>query len=496
MSIASWAEGQPRHGAVAAGNPDAVNAGLALLADGGNAIDAIVAAAFAMGVVEPLDCGLGGGGFATVHAGGVTECLDFIGAAPLTARYQLYQTHSPVDGYRISVRGRANELGHRSVAVPGAAAGLDALLARFGTRPLSAVLAPAIALAEDGYTIARKPALRLARTEESLRLTAETARVFLNPDGSVPTAGTPARSPDYAASLRQLAAAGAGDFYHGDLAAQIAADMAANGGFLTRHDLANYQARWRQPATGDFAGRRFATMAPPSAGQLVLAGLATLAGDDGADRLLARARAMLAMFERRSAAFGDPAFVVSAGESDETTSLAAIDTAGNAACITYSLNIHSGVVTPGTGILLNNQMLLFDPWPGSPNSVVGGKRPTSSMMPTLAFGADGVELAIGASGSTRIPTALMQVMDRVFVGGESLDQAVGGGRIHAEAERLLVDEDMAAAAAPIAASLGLTTQVMAGRDPSLGAVQGIHSTGDGRLRAVGDPRAGATGGIL
>ncbi|MEC8585424.1 MAG: hypothetical protein VXY81_12600, partial [Pseudomonadota bacterium] len=91
---------------------------------------------------------------------------------------------------------------------------------------------------------------------------------------------------------------------------------------------------------------------------------------------------------------------------------------------------------------------------------------------------------------------LMQVMDRVFVGGESLDQAVGGGRIHAEAERLLVDEDMAAAAAPIAASLGLTTQVMAGRDPSLGAVQGIHSTGDGRLRAVGDPRAGATGGIL
>ena len=122
MSIASWAEGQPRHGAVAAGNPDAVNAGLALLADGGNAIDAIVAAAFAMGVVEPLDCGLGGGGFATVHAGGVTECLDFIGAAPLTARYQLYQTHSPVDGYRISVRGRANELGHRSVAVPGAVA--------------------------------------------------------------------------------------------------------------------------------------------------------------------------------------------------------------------------------------------------------------------------------------------------------------------------------------------------------------------------------------
>ena len=178
MSIASWAEGQPRHGAVAAGNPDAVNAGLALLADGGNAIDAIVAAAFAMGVVEPLDCGLGGGGFATVHAAGVTECLDFIGAAPLAARYRLYQTHSPVDGYRISVRGRANELGHRSVAVPGAAAGLDALLARFGTRPLAAVLAPAIALAEDGYTIARKPALRLARTEESLRLTAETARVF------------------------------------------------------------------------------------------------------------------------------------------------------------------------------------------------------------------------------------------------------------------------------------------------------------------------------
>ena len=158
------------------------------------------------------------------------------------------------------------------------------------------------------------------------------------------TAGTPARNPDYAASLRHLATAGADDFYRGDLAARIAADMAANEGFLNRHDLANYQARWRAPATGDFAGRRFATMAPPSAGQLVLAGLAALAGDKADDRLLARARAMLTMFERRSAAFGDPAFVAAPGESSETTSLAAMDAAGNAACITYSLNIHSGVV--------------------------------------------------------------------------------------------------------------------------------------------------------
>jgi gamma-glutamyltranspeptidase/glutathione hydrolase len=497
----SWAEGVVRHGAVVAGNADAVDAGMAILTAGGNAFDAIVAAAYAMGVVEPLDNGIGGGGFATIYVAEQeqTLALDFIGAAPLAANYQLYQTHSPIDGYRITVRGRENERGHRSVAVPGAVAGLCTLLERFGTLPLGAVLEPAIALAENGFTIARKPALRLARTEETLRISAETVRVLLNPDGSLPSAGTAMRNADYGQSLRQLAAEGPACFYRGDIAARICADMAAHDGFLNANDLANYQARWRAPSWGQFAGRRLATMAPPSAGQLVLSGLRALEQQPTGDRLRQRAQAMLTMFQRRGTAIGDPAFIPlprAAGESAETTSLAAIDGAGNAACITYSLNIHSGIVSPGTGMLLNNQMLLFDPWPGGSNAIIGGKRPTSSMMPTLAFNASGVELAIGASGSTRIPTALMQVIDHVFIGAESLQDAIAAGRIHAEAEQLLADADMADAAAVIADDLGLNCQLLAGRDPSMGSVQAIYrDPASGNVKAAGDPRAGGSGRV-
>jgi gamma-glutamyltranspeptidase/glutathione hydrolase len=497
----SWAAGAPRHGGVVAGNADAVQAGVAILAAGGNGFDAIVATAYAMGVVEPLDNGIGGGGFATLYdaKSGQTLALDFIGAAPRAAHYQLYHTHSPVNGYQITVRGRENECGHRSVAVPGAVAGLSAILDRFGSLPLSEVLQPAITLAEQGFKIAHKPALRLARTEATLRISDETIRVLLNPDGSLPAVGTPMRNPDYGDSLRQLASKGPACFYQGDLGARICADMVANDGFLDANDLANYQARWRAPSWGRFAGRQFATMAPPSAGQLVLKGLNALENQATGNRLYQRAQAMLAMFEQRGTAIGDPAFIPpprKAGESAETTSLAAIDKDGNAACITYSLNIHSGIVSPGTGILLNNQMLLFDPWPGGRNAIIGGKRPTSSMMPTLAFNDNGVELAIGASGSTRIPTALMQVIDQLMVGGLALEDAIGAGRIHAEAAQLLADADMAETAKAIACDLGLDYQLLAGRDPSMGAVQAIYRNPEnGHLKAAGDPRAGASGRV-
>lgn len=151
---------------------------------------------------------------------------------------------------------------------------------------------------------------------------------------------------------------------------------------------------------------------------------------------------MLAMFESRRTGLGDPAFEKPTAESAETTSLCAMDGAGNAACITYSNDNHSGVVVPGTGILLNNQMRLFHAWTGSPNSIEPGKRPASSMMPTLLFDGTRAAMAIGASGSTRIVTALLQVIFFHHLGrGVPLEQAVREPRLHAEEDSLMADAD-------------------------------------------------------
>jgi gamma-glutamyltranspeptidase/glutathione hydrolase len=171
-----------------------------------------------------------------------------------------------------------------------------------------------------------------------------------------------------------------------------------------------------------------------------------------------------------------------------------MDAAGNAASLTYSLNQHSGVVVPGTGMLLNNQMLLFDPWRGSANSVAGGKRPASSMMPSVVLGSDGAELALGASGSSRIPSALLQVMDRVFNDRLDLAAAVTAPRLHAEAHRLMADEELAPLAAPLAHGLGLELGLMPGRDPAMGSVQAVRRDAD-EFEAVGDPRSGAVGRV-
>lgn len=497
-----WERAAMTRGAVACGNPDAAQAGVDILAAGGNAIDAAVACAFAMGVVEPLDSGLGAGGFITLHhaASGTTTCLDFMGAAPAAARYELYQAVDPTGDYAIKVKGRHNELGHKSVAVPGAAAGLCAALERFGTLPRRDVMAPAIRLASAGFTVAAKAALRMARTGDLLDATDECRRVLKKPDGSLYKAGDRMAMPDYGHSLAMISEDGPAAFQTGTLAAGIAADMAAHGGFLTAADLAGYRVVERAPATGMYNGLQIASMSPPSSGGLVAAGLAALERQGIADtadgRAEALARAMLATFESRRTGLGDPAFVKPSGESTETTSLCAMDAAGNAACITYSNNNHSGVVVPGTGILLNNQMRLFHAWDGSPNSIAPGKRPASSMMPTLLFDGDRAAMAIGASGSTRIVTALMQIVFHHLGRGVPLEQAVREPRLHAEEDTLMADADYREVAEPLASKLGLKFVASPGRDPMMASCQTIAVAADGTATAVGDPRARAQGRVV
>lgn len=494
----TWQEGKPSVGAAATGNAHASRAALDILEAGGNAIDAAVAAAYVMGTVEPLDSGIGAGGFMILHeaATGQTRAIDFLGSAPAAARYELHAGLDTGMEYVIRVKGRENEYGHRSIAVPGSVRGLGAAQAQFGKLPLADILAPAIALAEGGFRVAHKAALRMARTEKLLSLTEATRKLFLKPDGSLFVTGDEMSNPEYGAVLRQIAEEGPDCFYTGDLADRLIAEMEAHGGFLTKADLENYEAIWRAPATAAFRGYDVATMPPPSSGGLVFAGLAALGAEpveDGAHFGLL-ADAMLAMFRTRAKSYGDPAFLKAApGESAETTSLSVVDTDGNAACITYSNNNHSGVVLPGTGILLNNQMMLFSPWPGNPNEVIGGKRPVSSMMPSLLFRDGKIRMAIGASGSTRIPTGIMQVLFNHLVLGDALPAAVGRARLHAETETLLADEDLADQVRALAEARGLQLRLVPGRDPMLASVQSVGVQEDGTVAAVGDPRAKAAG---
>ncbi|MEQ8586377.1 MAG: gamma-glutamyltransferase [Thalassobaculaceae bacterium] len=502
--------GPMKLGAVACGNPDAAEAGVEILQRGGNAIDAVIATAFAMGVVEPLDSGLGAGGFMTVHHARTktTTTLDFMGTAPASAGYDLYQAVNPLGDYTILVKDRANEIGHRSVAVPGAAAGLCRALDTFGQMPLKSVMAPAIRMARDGFTVAPKAALRMSRTQDMLSYMPATAAMLLKPDGSLFEAGDRMDMSEYGNSLELIAEEGPRAFYEGELGARIVEELQAHGGFMTADDLASYHVVRRAAAGGLYRGRRIATMGPPSTGFMVANGLAALdaAGvpEDDHGRVRALAGAMLATFNARRRGLGDPAFVPSplspgiapGGESAETTSLCAMDAAGNAACITFSNNNHSAVVVPGTGILLNNQMRLFHAWEGSANSVVGGKRPASSMMPTLLFEDGRAAMAIGASGATRIVTALMQILFHHLGREVPLEKAVREARVHAEEDQMMCDPDIADTARAVADELGLALTVNAVRDPMMAVCQTIAVDSDGTAVAVGDPRARAQGRVV
>ncbi len=493
-------------GAVACGNPDAAEAGVEILERGGNAIDAVIATAFAMGVVEPLDSGLGAGGFMTVHHARTktTTTFDFMGTAPVNAKYELFQSVNPLGDYTILVKDKANEIGHRSVAVPGAAAGLCRALDTFGRMPLKSVMAPAIRIARNGFNVAPKAALRMKRTESMLSYMPATAAMLLKDGRTLFQPGDRMDMSDYADSLELVSEEGPRAFYEGELATRIVAEMAAHGGFMTADDLASYHVVRRAPAGGSYRGRSFATMGPPSTGFMVARGLAALdaAGvpDTEKGRTKALAEAMLAIFTARRQGLGDPAFVPSpiapGGESGETTSLCAMDAIGNAACITFSNNNHSAVVVPGTGILLNNQMRLFHAWEGSANSVVGGKRPASSMMPTLLFEGGRAAMAIGASGATRIVTALTQILFHHLGREIPLEKAVREARIHAEEDQMMCDPDIADTAKAVAAELGLNLTVNAVRDPMMAVCQTISVDADGMAVAVGDPRARAQGRVV
>ena len=425
-----------RRGMVVSQSRDAALAGVAVLDAGGNAADAAVGTALALAAVEPWNSGLGGIGFALVHRAGQAraEVVDFGPRAPgrLDPKHFKLTGRTKADLFTWpEVEGDANIHGPLSFVVPSAVAGYAHLHGRFGALPLRELMAPAVALAKRGLPQDWFTTLKIANSAAVLRLYPESARIYL-PDGLPPVPpyqGNPGffQLGRLADTLERLAEAGLRDFYEGDVATSVAADVAAMGGVLDAYDLRRCEARVLPCQEAAWNGRTLQlagglTAAPTLA--RVLDGMAPSAGAaPDADWFVALARAMKAAYAERLSGLGDAE--PKAAESC-TTHLTVCDAEGTMVAMTTTLlsSMGSRVVLPGSGVLMNNGVMWFDPRPGQANSVAPGKRPLTNMCPIILRDGgldDGGRpvLAAGASGGRRILAAVLQML--AFVDGFGMD---------------------------------------------------------------------------
>jgi len=486
---------EARHGMVVAAEPLAAAAGVAILEAGGNAIDAAVATGFALAVTYPAAGNLGGGGFlvaelrdgtppgAAPAAGSASRriALDFRETAPAAATADLFVRA------RTAGREEASTLGALAAGVPGSVAGLLDALERHGTLPRERVLAPAISLAEEGFPLPRETARQLAAraTRERMARFPETAAIF-HPGGEPPAEGSIFRQPDLARTLRAIAEGGRDGFYRGEVAARIVETMRRHGGIISLEDLAGYRAVERVPLSFPFAGRTIVTMPPPSSGGVCLAQMLAMLGampltelGPGSSATLHRlAEAMRRSFADRNRFLGDPDQVeiplarlldpaylaaraasidperatpsaevapAAAGsdEREETTHYSVVDRHGSAVAVTTTLNGGFGakLVVEGAGFLLNNEMDDFTVEPGVPNlyglvqgdanAIAPGKRPLSSMTPTIIVEPGGeVRAVLGTPGGPTIITNVLQVILGLLVFGLPPQAAVNAPKIH------------------------------------------------------------------
>jgi gamma-glutamyltranspeptidase/glutathione hydrolase len=469
------------HGAVAAPHPLAAEAGASVMRRGGNAVDAAVAAAFALSVVEPMSSGIGGGGFALVYTARDrrVHVLDFREVAPHAARPDMYIR----DGQPRQDLANAGAL---SVAVPAAVKGYAELVKRFGKKPLAHLTGPAEQIATRGFqasiSFVRASEYRL----ECVAADPEAARIFLRrgEDGEYEARkpGDKIIQPDLARTLHAIGDRGPDAFYKGRIARSMVESLASRGGVLTLEDLGRVQVRERRPIESSYRGHRIVTMPLPSSGGFIVSALLNVleredphAGGYRPDRFLhAMVETEKHLFALRQQ-LGDPDFnpgmedrvrrMVTkdfAGELSQqigeqtkpaeqmllqlehgTTHVSAVDEEGNAVALTTTINEAFGscIVPKGTGFLLNDQMDDFAVAPGVPNAYGlrgaaenapdAGKVPLSSMAPTLVFAPDGaLLLTIGAAGGPTIPTSLVQAIVHVIDDGMPVDRAIAQPRIH------------------------------------------------------------------
>ncbi len=471
----SYAQRAP--GIVVSDNPLATQAGTEMLARGGNAVDAAIAAGFALAVLDQAASGLGGGGFMIIYDAGDkrAHALDFRETAPEAAHAGLYvRNGKPVPSLSLT--------GALAVAVPGEVAGLLAATKRFGSLPLGVLMAPAIRLATEGFPLDASLRYAIDRQLSNMKKFPDLGRVFLTKD-EVPPEGEMIRQPDLGHTLKAIAAEGADVFYQGWIAQAIVDSIKKDGGVLSLEDLRDYKPVWREPLVGRYRKRTVITMPPPSSGGVALIEMLnvlegyplTKLASNSATTLHLVAEVMKHAFADRAQYLGDPDFVKAPiptllskdyaawirgrispartyppkyyglgnfkAEQGGTTHLSVLDRFGNAVACTLSVNTRFGskILVPKTGIVLNNEMDDFAIYPSGnvyglvgndANSLQPKKRPLSSMAPTIILQGDRPELIVGAAGGPRIISAILQTILNVLDFGMPVKEAVEAARIH------------------------------------------------------------------
>ena len=480
LAVPAQATRQPvraKHGMVVAMESIAADVGVSVLQKGGNAVDAAVAVGFALAVTHPFAGNIGGGGYMLIRmADGRSTFIDFRERAPGKATRDMYLdpqgnlTRDSIEGWR-------------SAGVPGSVRGFEMATTRFGRRAWAENIAPSIELATRGYTVSYALAEGL-RGSRSLARDPESKRIFQR-DGHFFEAGDTLVQPELARTLQRIAANGPNEFYEGETATRLVAEMAAHGGLITADDLKNYKAIERTPLQGTYKGYTVITAPPSSSGGIALLEMLGVlegtgyekAGAGSAAAVHYEAEAMRRAYADRNEYLGDPDFVknpigalldraylaklrasidperatpsaqvkpgLAAGtEKLETTHFSVVDGDGNAVAVTYTLNggYGNGITVPGLGFLLNNEMDDFASKPGSPNmfglvqgernAIAPGKRPLSSMTPTILLKDGKLFMTVGAPGGSRIPTAVLQVILNVVDFGMTIQDAIDAPRIH------------------------------------------------------------------
>ena len=506
----SKSEARAARGMVATKDIHATRAGLQMLEMGGNAVDAAVAACFAVGVVEPESSGIGGGGYLVYQVGGKGGVVGFPMRGPLDARADMYELTGEAAVGNFGWPGVVNNEnldGPRSIATPGAVAGLCEAHRLFGKLPLREVLAPAASLARDGHSPGWQNIYSWGLLTHRLFAFEELRRIFM-PDGRLPAgdASTPAflRQPELADILEAVGRDGPQAFYTGDIARALVSGIRDNGGIVSERDLAEYRPFvWEDGLEFTYAGCTVRVPPFASAGTTSAMTLRLLDGFDvrsmghnSPDALHAYICSARLAYADRFTYLADPAFVaapwqglVSDGYSalrrglidmqrlgpaepgdpwafDDgspgerlpasapaldagTTHLCAMDAEGNAVSLTNTLmaGFGSGFVPKGTGIVMNNGMMWFDPVPGRVNSIMPGKFPLNNMTPALVMDGDGVRLSVGASGGRRITNCVTQLISRVLDFGMGPQEAIDAPRVDCSQPATFIDRRLPAEAA-------------------------------------------------
>lgn len=474
---ATSAERAPGKAAIASAHPLASQAGLDMLAQGGNAFDAAVAVAATLAVVEPNSSGLGGGGFVLLHraSDGLDTMIDFREKAPAAATRDMFLDPQGRPVPRLSTESAL------AAGIPGEPAGLGLLASKYGKLPLKTTLQPAIKLAREGFPLYVRLQDGIRGKQASLKRSPESARIFLTKSGDVPSVGALIKQPDLARTLQMIADRGADTFYKGPYAQKMVAGVRKLGGIWTEQDLADYKVVERPPILGTYRGARIVSSSPPASGGIGLVDALNILESydmkkmDAVTRIHLVVEAMRRMHRDRALYLGDPDFVkipveqltsklyaqgqrtslrldratpsemlpsdaIDATQGMHTTHFSILDKDGNRVATTATVNLWlgTGLIAPGTGVILNNEMDDFSSKPGTPNAfqligaaaneIAPGKRPLSSSAPAFVESDRGVLITGSPGGAYIIGMALLATLD--FMDGKSATEIVSAPRYH------------------------------------------------------------------